>query len=51
LFAVEESAGLLKRLPVKHMSLTRKFFVYRRRRSAMPPALQRFLDALRNPES
>jgi DNA-binding transcriptional LysR family regulator len=51
LFAVEESAGLLKRLPVKHMSLTRKFFVYRRRRIAMPPALQRFLDALRNPES
>jgi DNA-binding transcriptional LysR family regulator len=33
------------------MALTRRFFVYRRRRSAMPPAVQRFLEALRTPES
>lgn len=51
LFAVEESAGLLKRLPVKHMSLVRRFFVFRRRRSSIPPPLQRFLAALRDAEN
>lgn len=50
LFAAEESAGLIRRLPVKHMSLTRRFFVYRRRRSSIPPPLQRFLEALHDTE-
>jgi DNA-binding transcriptional LysR family regulator len=46
LFAAEESAGLIKRLAVKQLALTRRFFVYRRRRNSIPPPLQRFLDAL-----
>jgi DNA-binding transcriptional LysR family regulator len=50
LFAVEEAAGIIKRLPVEHMSLERRFFVYRRRRSSIPPPLHRFLDALRATE-
>jgi DNA-binding transcriptional LysR family regulator len=50
LFAAEESAGLIRRLAVKDMSLTRRFFVYRRRRSSIPPPLERFLETLRDPE-
>jgi DNA-binding transcriptional LysR family regulator len=49
LFSAEESAGLIKRLPVKHLSVARRFFVFRRRRSAIPPPVQKFLDALRVP--
>jgi DNA-binding transcriptional LysR family regulator len=51
LFSAEESAGLIKRLPVKHLSVVRRFFVFRRRRSAIPPPVQKFLDALRSPEA
>jgi DNA-binding transcriptional LysR family regulator len=49
LFAAEESAGLLKKLAVKQLSTERRFHVYRRRRSAIPPPVQKFLEALRNP--
>jgi len=49
LFAAEESAGLLKKLAVKQLSIARRFHVYRRRRSAIPPPVQKFLDALRSP--
>ena len=51
LFSAEESAGLIKRLPVQQLSMTRRFFVFRRRRSAMPPPVEKFLDALRITES
>ena len=51
LFTAEESAGLLKRLAVKQLSVTRRFFVFRRRRSAIPAPVQRFLEALRNPDA
>jgi len=51
LFAAEESAGLLKRLTVKQLSMTRKFFVFRRRRSAIPAPVERFLEALRSPDA
>jgi DNA-binding transcriptional LysR family regulator len=51
LFAAEESAGLIKRLPVKQLSITRRFFVFRRRRSAIPPPVQKFLEALRSADS
>jgi DNA-binding transcriptional LysR family regulator len=49
LFAAEESAGLLKKLSVKQLSIQRGFHVYRRRRSAIPPPVQKFLEALRSP--
>jgi DNA-binding transcriptional LysR family regulator len=49
LFAAEESAGLIKRLRVQHLSVMRRFFVFRRRRNAIPPPVQKFLDALRIP--
>ncbi len=51
LFAAEESAGLIRRLGVAQMSVPRRFFVFRRRRSAIPPPVQKFLEALRNPDS
>lgn len=50
LFAAEESAGLIRKLAVAQMSVPRRFFVFRRRRSAIPPPVQKFLEALRNPE-
>jgi DNA-binding transcriptional LysR family regulator len=51
LFATEEQAGLIRPLPVKEMAAQRRFFVYRRRRSVMPPPLLKFLEVLlpRNP--
>jgi DNA-binding transcriptional LysR family regulator len=51
LFTAEESAGLLKRLAVKQLSMVRRFFVFRRRRSAIPAPVQKFLEALRSPEA
>jgi DNA-binding transcriptional LysR family regulator len=46
LFATEQAAGLIKPLPVKEMASQRRFFVYRRRRSFMPPPVLKFLEAL-----
>jgi DNA-binding transcriptional LysR family regulator len=46
LFATEQQAGLLRPLPLKEMASQRRFFVYRRRRSVMPPPLARFLEIL-----
>ena len=46
LFATERQAGLIRPLPVKEMALQRRFFVYRRRRSVMPPPLSKFLELL-----
>jgi DNA-binding transcriptional LysR family regulator len=46
LFATERQAGLIKSLPVKELSFQRRFFVYRRRRSVMPPPLLKFLELL-----
>jgi DNA-binding transcriptional LysR family regulator len=46
LFATEQAAGLIKPLPVEEMASQRRFFVYRRRRSFMPPPVLKFLEAL-----
>ncbi len=46
LFATERQAGLIKPLPVKELTSPRRFFVYRRRRSVMPPPLLKFLEVL-----
>lgn len=46
LFATEQQAGLLRPLPLKELASQRRFFVYRRRRSVMPPPLSKFLDLL-----
>jgi DNA-binding transcriptional LysR family regulator len=46
LFATEQQAGLIRPLPVKEMASQRRFFVYRRRRSVMPPPLLKFLELL-----
>jgi DNA-binding transcriptional LysR family regulator len=46
LFATEQQAGLIRPLPVKEMASLRRFFVYRRRRSVMPPPLLKFLELL-----
>ncbi len=46
LFSTEQKAGLIRPLPVKEMASQRRFFVYRRRRSVMPPPLQKFLEVL-----
>jgi DNA-binding transcriptional LysR family regulator len=46
LFATEQLAGLIRPLPVKEMASQRRFFVYRRRRSVMPPPLLKFLEML-----
>jgi DNA-binding transcriptional LysR family regulator len=48
LFATEQQAGLIRTLPVKEMASQRRFFVYRRRRSIMPPPLSKFLELLLN---
>ena len=46
LFATEQQAGLIRPLPLKEMATQRRFFVYRRRRSVMPPPLAKFLEML-----
>jgi DNA-binding transcriptional LysR family regulator len=46
LFASEQAAGSIKRLHVEEMESRRRFFVYRRRRSFMPPPVQKFLETL-----
>jgi DNA-binding transcriptional LysR family regulator len=46
LFATEQKAGLIRPLPLKEMASERRFFVYRRRRSVMPPPLSKFLELL-----
>lgn len=46
LFTTERQAGLIRSLPLKEMASQRRFFVYRRRRSVMPPPLVKFLEAL-----
>jgi DNA-binding transcriptional LysR family regulator len=46
LFATEQQAGLIRPLAVKDMASQRRFFVYRRRRSVMPPPLSKFLELL-----
>jgi DNA-binding transcriptional LysR family regulator len=47
LFSTEQSAGLLEPIAVKGMNMQRRFFVFRRRRSATPPPVMKFLEALR----
>jgi len=49
LFATEQQAGLIRPLPLKDLAIQRKFFVYRRRRSVMPPPLSKFLELLLQP--
>jgi DNA-binding transcriptional LysR family regulator len=51
LFAAERDAGLIRPLPLKELSSQRKFFVYRRRRSVMPPPLSKFLELLLPPRA
>jgi DNA-binding transcriptional LysR family regulator len=46
LFASEAAAGLIKPLHVAEMETRRRFFVYRRRRTFMPPTVQKFLETL-----
>jgi DNA-binding transcriptional LysR family regulator len=46
LFASEQAAGAIKRLHVEEMESRRRFFVYRRRRTFMPPPVQKFLETL-----
>jgi DNA-binding transcriptional LysR family regulator len=49
LFAPEQQAGLIRPLPLKELAVQRRFFVYRRRRSVMPPPLSKFLEAFLQP--
>ena len=51
LFATEQQAGLIRTLPLKELASQRQFFVYRRRRSVMPPPLLKFLEVLLPRES
>ena len=48
LFAAEQTAGLVRALPVREMAMHRRFFVFRRRRNCTPPPVIRFLEALRS---
>jgi len=48
LFEAERAAGLVVTLPVKELSLPRRFYVYRRRQSFIAPPVLRFLEELRN---
>lgn len=48
LFAAEQAAGLLCSLACEELVLPRRFFVYRRRRNFLPPALAEFLRILRS---
>jgi DNA-binding transcriptional LysR family regulator len=50
LFTAEEAAGLIKPLAVREMAMQRRFFVFRRRRSSIPPPVQKLLEALRRVE-
>jgi DNA-binding transcriptional LysR family regulator len=50
LIASEQAAGLIKVLRIPEMSVHRRFFVYRRRRSFVPPPVAKLLEALRSPE-
>lgn len=47
LYATEETAGLIRALPIDGMVLRRRFFVYRRRRGFTPPAAGKLLEELR----
>lgn len=47
LFSTEESAGMIRTLAVRGMNMQRRFFVFRRRRSSVPPPVAKFLEALR----
>jgi DNA-binding transcriptional LysR family regulator len=49
LFATEQRGGLIRPLPLKELAFQRRFFVYRRRRSVMPPPLSKFLEMLLAP--
>lgn len=46
LFAAEQAAGLIRTVRCDELMMPRRFFVYRRRRNFMAPALQQFLQAL-----
>lgn len=46
LFAAEQAAGLIRTVRCDELVMPRRFFVYRRRRNFMAPALQQFLQAL-----
>jgi DNA-binding transcriptional LysR family regulator len=46
LFAAEQAAGLIRTVACDELILPRRFFVYRRRRSFMPPPVLQFLQAL-----
>jgi DNA-binding transcriptional LysR family regulator len=46
LIAAEQAAGSVRRLHVEELESRRRFFVYRRRRSFMPPPVQKFLETL-----
>jgi DNA-binding transcriptional LysR family regulator len=46
LIASEQAAGLVKRLHLVEIESHRRFFVYRRRRTFMPPPVQKFLETL-----
>jgi DNA-binding transcriptional LysR family regulator len=46
LFASELAAGSIKPLHVAEMETRRRFYVYRRRRSFIPPPVQKFLETL-----
>lgn len=48
LFAAERAAGLLTPLPVKDLSMPRRFYVYRRRQNFISPPVLKFLEALRS---
>ena len=48
LMAAEQAAGLIKTLPIKELTVQRRFFVYRRRRNFSPPPVAKFLEALRS---
>lgn len=47
LFAAEQAAGSLVPIRVRDLELQRRFFVYRRRQSFIPPPVSRFLEILR----
>jgi len=51
LFTAEQAAGLIRPLPVTQMAMQRRFFVFRRRRSSIPPPVQKLLEALRSLEN
>jgi DNA-binding transcriptional LysR family regulator len=48
LFAAEQTAGSIRPLHVKELTIKRHFFVYRRRRSFTPPLVAMFLEELKN---